>query len=376
MKRWNRLGWVLGCLLMMGAGWMMEGKAACAAGANISIQTDNHTIRSGETFYVVITVTSSEEMSGFEGYFTYNQSVMKYVTGGSVSSGNDDVFSITDTNRENPSTKLKYSIQFKARKSGSSTIQLKSPYHVYRSEDNTNMSVAFNTLNLLIVKKKDAVSGENASGEGNKDSQESAPEKSDHPEKEPGDTGDNLTEKSDDTPENGMTLDGRQPANSGLTLETPAEEGLSGKLPETTSDVFSSENGTLDDSNVPENFAEKTMTQEEKEAQQQKQEEEKKKSSQRLFCILVIMGAATGLIAIGIMLYPVFRRRTDEDVESDGWQEAWSEETLEEDGHSRLPEEKKEADHSDEIPSEQPVESLEEIERRLEQKRLWLDKNR
>lgn len=154
MESWRKAGILFLFLVVCCFGWQMECSSADAAGANISIKTDTNTIVSGDIFYVIITVSSSEEMSGFEGFFTYNQSVMKYMTGGSVSSGNDDAFSISDKDRETGSTQFKYSIQFKARKSGSSTIGLKSPYAVYRSEDSSKMSVAYNSLNLLVVKNE------------------------------------------------------------------------------------------------------------------------------------------------------------------------------------------------------------------------------
>ena len=153
MKSWKRIGKILLFFLICLIAWQAKTCDVDAAGANISIKTDTSTVTKGEIFYVIITVESTEELSGFEGYFSYNQSVMKYVTGGTVSSGNDDEFSISDMNREESSTELKYSIQFKARKAGNSTIALKSPYGVYGVEDSGKMSVASNILNILVVKR-------------------------------------------------------------------------------------------------------------------------------------------------------------------------------------------------------------------------------
>ena len=158
MKGWKRIGKIILFFLFSVTVWQTKDCHVQAAGANISIKTDNATIKKGDIFYIVITVDSSEEMSGFEGYFSYNQSVMKYITGGTVSSGNDDEFSISDTNRKEASTEFKYSIQFKARREGSSSIALKSPYGVYRAEDSTKMPVASNVLNILVVKEPMAAS--------------------------------------------------------------------------------------------------------------------------------------------------------------------------------------------------------------------------
>ncbi len=141
--------------VMMAGGIFFKSRTVSAAGASISIKTKNNTVAVGDTVYVVITVSSSDVISGFEGYFTYDSSVLKYITGGSVISGNDDEFLITDTGREEASNKVKYSIKFLARKYGSVTIDLKAPYGVYDSE-NAEMSVSYSPLSIMVKKKSEA----------------------------------------------------------------------------------------------------------------------------------------------------------------------------------------------------------------------------
>lgn len=156
MKEWRWvIKWVL-LLLACSMVWTMKCSAVQAAGVDLSIETDANPVVSGEIFYVMITITSTEELSGFEGHFTYDQGAMKYLTGGSVSSGNDDSFSISDTNRETTSHKLKYSIQFRARRAGNSTIVLKSPYGIYGGEDSRKLSVAYSPLHIRVLSKKEA----------------------------------------------------------------------------------------------------------------------------------------------------------------------------------------------------------------------------
>ena len=81
-----------GCIILflLFAGCICADSHAQAAVAQITIQQSREDIVKGDTFYVVITVRSDEDMNGFEGYFSYNQNVMQYITGGSVASGNDD----------------------------------------------------------------------------------------------------------------------------------------------------------------------------------------------------------------------------------------------------------------------------------------------
>lgn len=153
--RWRQirsilLGFLFVCFLCVAS----KGVTVSAAGATVSISTKNTTVVKEDTVYVVITVSSSEAIKGFDGYFTYDSRVLQFVTGGSITSGNDDAFRIDDTDRESSATEITYSVKFKARKAGSSTISLRKPYHVYAdNEDSSKMSISYNSLNILVRKK-------------------------------------------------------------------------------------------------------------------------------------------------------------------------------------------------------------------------------
>jgi hypothetical protein len=156
-SRWRRqTGVFLWFLLMMAVGWQSQTAISQGAAARISLQSSSDTIVVGDSFYVVVTISSDEEMSGFEGYFSYDQSHLQYVTGGSVASGNDDEIHIQDTERSDGVTRIKYSIQFRARKKGTCTISLKKPYTVYGTDDAGEMSVGASSLSLEILSKRQA----------------------------------------------------------------------------------------------------------------------------------------------------------------------------------------------------------------------------
>ena len=48
--------------------------------------------------------------------------------------------------------KIKYSVKFVARASGSTSIGLKQPYSVYSYTDSSEMSVSYSPLNILVKK--------------------------------------------------------------------------------------------------------------------------------------------------------------------------------------------------------------------------------
>ena len=140
------------CLLLSVA----PAKSAEAAGALVSITTKNVNPVVGDEVYVVITVSSSELIKGFEAYFSYDNRVLRFVTGGSVVHGNDDEFQIEDTERTTSATKITYSVKFIARGKGETSISLKNGFEVTAdNEESSKMSVSYSPL-LIVVKKKGA----------------------------------------------------------------------------------------------------------------------------------------------------------------------------------------------------------------------------
>lgn len=126
-----------------------------AAVAQITIQKSQQDIVKGDTFYVIVTVISDEEINGFEGYFSYNQNVMQFVTGGSVASGNDDEIHIKDLDRETGIRKIKYSLQFRARKAGTSSVALKRYRQIKKAEEDTKLSVGSASLEIEVISSKE-----------------------------------------------------------------------------------------------------------------------------------------------------------------------------------------------------------------------------
>ena len=95
--------------------------------------------------------------------------------------GNDDKFLVDDINRTGSATKLKYSIKFKARKKGSTTIALQKPYKVCADDSSSGeMSVSYNALNIAVLSKKEAI----ASSQPQQSNTEALPNATDHPQTE------------------------------------------------------------------------------------------------------------------------------------------------------------------------------------------------
>lgn len=156
----RRTGWrifetVLGMAVILIIGFVTNGVQVSADGAAVSIQTRNTTVTEGDTVYVLITVKSSQGLSGFEGHFPYDNRVLQFQTGGSVVYGNDNEFRIEDVEREQTVKQIKYSIKFQARREGNTTITLKKPYNVFGESTSDKLSVSYNTLTIVVRKKGD-----------------------------------------------------------------------------------------------------------------------------------------------------------------------------------------------------------------------------
>lgn len=140
------------CLLLLG----MPVKRAEAASATISISTKNTDAVIGDEVYVIITVKSSELIKGFKAYFTYDNRILRFVTGGSVVHGNDDEFLVDDTERTVSATKITYSVKFIARGRGSTSISLKKGFEVTADNDtSSNLSISYTPL-VVVVKENQA----------------------------------------------------------------------------------------------------------------------------------------------------------------------------------------------------------------------------
>lgn len=147
-RRWFIIG------LLVFAVCFLQKVRTQAAVAQITIQKSQQEIVKGDIFYVIITVASDEEIKGFEGYFSYNQNVMQFITGGSVASGNDDEIHIKDLNRDKGTRKIKYSLQFRARKAGISSVALKRYRQIKKAEEDTKLSVGSASLEIEVISEK------------------------------------------------------------------------------------------------------------------------------------------------------------------------------------------------------------------------------
>lgn len=312
--------WLVLTMLFL-AGWLWNGNYVQGAMAQISIQKSSDVIVKGDIFYIVVTVASDEEMTGFEGYFSYDQDIMKYITGGSVASGNDNEIHIKDLDREQGTKKIKYSLQFRARKKGDSNVGLKRGYHISTADEDTKFSVGTASVNVQVISQKEY--------------------------------------------EKTMSQQTGETENAQDISEIPEEASpeAASAVPEKT-DIFAASDVPqttcpTEDVQKPENIISETK---EPEVSDTVPEQPEKKGLTRGTCLVIICLALIGLGMVLILLAGVLRSK-EEYMETEDFSESEEDQDTGETDDG-----KKVADQ------EIQIQDLQEIEKRLEEKRRWLRK--
>lgn len=325
--RFRRLGMIA---FVVFAGFICRENTAQAAMAQISLQKSADEIVKSDIFYVVITVAADEEITGFEGYFSYDQDIMQYITGGSVSSGNDDEIHVKDLDREAGTKKIKYSLQFRARKAGSCTVALKKCRKIQTADGSAKMSIGSASLGIQVLSRKEY-----------KARHTEAPfpaDASDNPESPAADTdasiqtgdivGDEPTAEAAGT---------QEPPDQGITSETgmatgQPEQGMMQENSSITEPPAATASALPWDARNTQGFLGLTKG----------------------ICIVILCLALAGFVMVMILLRSALKPVDDwgEDMEDDSTVESEPEE---------------------DIPEETEL-SMEEIEKRLEEKRRWLRK--
>lgn len=323
-RRWGMIAFVVF------AGFICRENTAQAAMAQISLQKSADEIVKSDIFYVVITVAADEEITGFDGYFSYDQDIMQYITGGSVSSGNDDEIHVKDLDRETGTKKIKYSLQFRARKAGSCTVALKKCRKIQTADGSAKMSIGSASLGIQVLSRKEY--------------------KARHTEAPfPADASDNPESPASDTDESIQTGDigGDEPTAEAAGTQEPPDQGITSEtgmatgLPDqgmmqgnssTTEPPAATASALPGDARNTQGFPGLTKG----------------------ICIVILCLALAGFVMVMILLRSALKPVDDwgENMEDDSTVESEPEE---------------------DIPEETEL-SMEEIEKRLEEKRRWLRK--
>lgn len=137
------------CALIIGLGFQSP-VVLRATSATLTFSAEHRSVSVGDTFSVVIILDSNENIGGFEGYVSYDSDIAEFVTGGSFVNGGDGVLRINDVDSADVATTKKYSIEFKAKKTGDCVFDTSDAPAVY-NENGDELSVSSNKLKVSVT---------------------------------------------------------------------------------------------------------------------------------------------------------------------------------------------------------------------------------
>ncbi len=122
---------------------------AASAAMNLALSEEN--ILVDNTFSVVLTIESSEDIGDVETFLSFDRAMLQFVSGGAFTSEGEGMVLISDKDSGESGLRKKYSIKFKAIKGGETTIGISKNPLVYCALDGVQMSVSNNQLIFEIV---------------------------------------------------------------------------------------------------------------------------------------------------------------------------------------------------------------------------------
>lgn len=129
-------------------------KSVClAASANITLSTKDEVYEKGKTFTVEIKVNSKASIGDFEGFLTYDEDVLEFVSEASFIAGGKGLIKISDINVVNGETSKKYVVKFRAKETGTSAVAFRETPSVYDFDEGITMSVSSNQLDIEVAAK-------------------------------------------------------------------------------------------------------------------------------------------------------------------------------------------------------------------------------
>ncbi len=121
-----------------------------ASSASIEFSADFETVRVDDVFEVTLTLSADIVPGQFEGYISYNDDVLEYVTGPNVIAGGEGILKLNDLEPDARYNVRKYVLFFKAIGIGSSDIAMRGTPEVYEAEMGFLMSVSSAPITIKV----------------------------------------------------------------------------------------------------------------------------------------------------------------------------------------------------------------------------------
>lgn len=142
-------------LFLVIAGVLVSPKPCYAASAVVDISSDNN-VTVGDDIFVYLKINSATSFGDFEANLSYDENLLQYSKGPSAITGSNGFLKISDIGVSKGVNSRKYTLKFKALKTGTCKISFSGAASVYEFESGNEMSVSANVLHVNIIPKKSA----------------------------------------------------------------------------------------------------------------------------------------------------------------------------------------------------------------------------
>ena len=131
--------------------WLFPIEFVWAESATLELNVLNQEIRKGDEFEIELLITTDVTLGDFEGYLTYDENLIEFVTGASCITGGGGMLKIEDIGASKTNTTRRYLLRFQALQQGQGELAFYDTPMVYAYETGLTMSVSSNTLMLVIL---------------------------------------------------------------------------------------------------------------------------------------------------------------------------------------------------------------------------------
>ena len=149
MKKQCYLSFIL--ILLLCFSTMISEQIAKAASAIVSLDTGENEVLKGQTFSLLVSIDSAEEIGNVEMIVVFDTSKVTLVSGGKYTSGGDGIVLISDKNGTSVSTRKKYTLEFKAKEEGNCKFYVGDEPTISLASGQELMSVSSISLEIQVL---------------------------------------------------------------------------------------------------------------------------------------------------------------------------------------------------------------------------------
>lgn len=147
---------VAGLILCVIATLTITSRSAYAYSAAVTFSPEREEVRVGDEFFVSLEVSADITPGSFEGFISYDSSVLEYMDGPLCISGSEGVLKINDQNSDSSKNTRKYLLYFRASAIGYATFNMLGEPQVYDYDTGLPMPISVSEATVKVLASKEA----------------------------------------------------------------------------------------------------------------------------------------------------------------------------------------------------------------------------